>query len=41
MVTRLIGLLELPNHGKASIGKCLIFLYSMQVAILYLLVELS
>ena len=24
MVTRLIGLLELPNHGKAGVGKCLI-----------------
>jgi hypothetical protein len=22
MVTRLIGLPELPNHGKASVGKC-------------------
>jgi len=41
MVTRLISLLELLNYRKASISKYLIFLYNMQVAILYLLVKLS
>jgi len=40
MVTRLIGLPELPNYGKTGVGKWSIFLYSAHVTILLLLVVL-